>query len=695
MRIVATAALTLLAATALMPPLEGAGGGVAAAQTPPSQAALQGPVPFPQPKSMATVQPIRVPYAELMQVKALPAYGEPDWVAALVQQGKLPPVAQRLPREPIVEDMRYTSSGPGQYGGVLRHVSGGRPQGWNWAAGQTQGTGTLDELLQPCLVATGPMWQLTPDRIEPLPDLATSWQWSEDGHQLTMDLLRGARWSDGHPFTADDVMFFWEDNVSDPNVPARVQPGVYGEGTKLEKLDDFTIRWTFPEARPIANLYKMGFGGICPGPAHILRPLHPRHNQAATYDSYVRSLSPERLPWVTMGAWSVVEYRPDQIIVLRRNPYYYKVDERGRQLPYLDEVQFKLSTWADRTVQTVAGNADYDNLENPTLYLETLRKAQDPRFPATLYWGPRSLAWHVALNLSTTCGVTNERDRALRDLNRRAEFRRAVTQALDRDAMGQALVRGPFAAPFAGGIHPETDVSSAEATVYYPYHPATSRALLAQLGFTEKTADGWLKWPSGPLAGQPLEVVLTYGIQRPTDPALADAAINMLREVGVKVVANQVPLNVNAVRDSCRWDWILDRDTPVWQAPITSLDFLAPLARNVPPWHQGTKERAQELLPFEPALIDLVKRIRTEGDTRARTALFAEYQRVFTTNVYSVGLVSAAGAIVVSKRLQNVPPGTPILAYQWGEVGVMRERLWTKPEDRGAELFAGRLPGID
>jgi len=156
-----------------------------------------------------------------------------------------------------------------------------------------------------------------------------------------------------------------------------------------------------------------------------------------------------------------------------------------------------------------------------------------------------------------------------------------------------------------------------------------------------------------------------------------------------------VPLNVNAVRDSCKWDWLLDRGLPVWQEPIISLDFLAPLSRNVPQWHQGTKDRAQDLLAFEPKLIDLVKRIRVENDTAKRVGLFAEYNRTFTENVYDIGLITAAGAIVVSKRLQNIPPGTPVLAYQWGEVGVMRERLWSKKEDQLPELLPNRLPGID
>ena len=64
-----------------------------------------------------------------------------------------------------------------------------------------------------------------------------------------------------------------------------------------------------------------------------------------------------------MGAWVVVEHRPDDIVVLRRNPYYWKVDEAGQQLPYLDEMHYRLSTWGDRDVQAVAGTGDFSNLE--------------------------------------------------------------------------------------------------------------------------------------------------------------------------------------------------------------------------------------------------------------------------------------------------------------------------------------------
>ena len=81
----------------------------------------------------------------------------------------------------------------------------------------------------------------------------------------------------------------------------------------------------------------------------------------------------------TLGAWVVVEHRPDDIVVLRRNPYYWKVDEAGNQLPYMHEMHYRLSTWGDRDVQAVAGTGDFSNLEQAENYVEALKKAAECR----------------------------------------------------------------------------------------------------------------------------------------------------------------------------------------------------------------------------------------------------------------------------------------------------------------------------
>ncbi|MCX5497711.1 ABC transporter substrate-binding protein [Kaistia dalseonensis] len=653
--------------------------------------------PVPVGKSLQKGDRTQIEYDKLMQWKALPSYSEPAWVTDLVTAGKLPPIKDRLPPVPLVVDTASVE-GTGVYGGVLRHVSGARPQGWNWMAGNVMAWGGVEEIVDQCLVRVGPIWMLKGEKSEPLPQLAKSWEWSADGHALTMHLIEGAKWSDGQPFSADDVMFMWDDNISDPKVPAWGRPDAFGVGTTLEKVDDNTVRWHFKDAFPAATLYQMGYQKLCPGPAHILKPLHPKYNKDATYDSYINALKPEKTPWVSMGPWTVTDYKPDQIMVMRRNPYFYEVDEKGNQLPYLDEIQYKLSTWEDRTIQTVAGSADYANMEDPSIYLESLKQAQKPDFPNKIIWGARALDWKIDLNLSDVCGVNSDRDKAMRELNRNVDFRRIMTQVVDREALGQSLVRGPFITPYAGGMHQETDFGKPEMVVYYPYDIEGAKAALAKMGFKDTDGDGIVNWPAGgPLAGKNLDINLLYTTLYTTDQNIAQSLVTMFREAGVNLVLQPNSAEVLPVVQSCGWDWWLHRDDKTFQAPVLNLEQLAPVAWGAPYRHLGTSTTPQNLLPFEKDLLAIVAKVRTEPDPAKRSELFREYNKISTENIYSIGLIEVPGAIIVNKRFNNVPPGTPILSYAWGEEGSMRERFWVPTDLQGQvpELAPKTLPGIN
>ena len=143
----------------------------------------------------------------------------------------------------------------------------------------------------------------------------------------------------------------------------------------------------------------MAYGGFCPLPAHILKPEHPKYSDN-TYDEYTNAFPPDYLNFPVMGAWVPVAYRSDDIIILRRNPYYWKVDEAGNQLPYLDELTYKLSTWADRDVQAVAGTGDFSNLEQAESYVEALKRSADPAAPARLAFGARTIGYSINMNYS-------------------------------------------------------------------------------------------------------------------------------------------------------------------------------------------------------------------------------------------------------------------------------------------------------
>jgi len=644
---------------------------------------LAGPEPLPRVPALPGAEVDRVPRDALMSIEPLDSYGEPDWVRALVDNGQLPPVADRLPDAPIVLQTGAAPDGDDRYGGVFRHVSGARPQGWNWSAGQHQGYFGINMTHQECLVNTAGLFLIDGSDQEPLPNLATSWEWSEDGHQLTMHLIEGAKWSDGDPFDAEDVTFFWDHNVMDPRVAAKMGPNSLGDGTTLEKVDDHTVRFTFAAPFPVAQLYNLAYPNFCPGPSHLLKEHHPTFNDQASYDDYQTAFPPERIPWVTMGPWSTVSYKPDQMLVARRNPYYFKVDQDGNQLPYLDEVRWQLSSKQDRDIQTIAGNADYTNFSDPSSYSEAISVSQKDGAPFSLTWGSRAFDWRVDMNLSTTCGADTDEDMARRELFRSFDFRRAVSQAVDRQALGQALVRGPFTAPTPGGIHPESTQIDGEASVYYPYAPETSKTLLARLGFEDTDGNGILNWTDGPLAGQDLALNLHFTTYRTTDATLADGVVSMLREVGVRLVPRPLSDYVAVVRDTCDWDLAVERGTREYEVPITNLSALAPLNTSGPEWHRGTPERPQDLLPFEEEIVAIARQVQTERDGAKRVELLTELQRLFTGNIYNVGLITATSAIAISDRFENVIPGTPGLSYQFGELNIMRERLWISADRRG------------
>ena len=104
-------------------------------------------------------------------------------------------------------------------------------------------------------------------------------------------------------------------------------------------------------------------------------------------------------------------------------------------------MQYRLSTWGDRDIQAVAGTGDFSNLEQAENYVESLKKAADPASPAKLAFGPRTIGYSLYPNLSGNgWGEPDARGQAVRDLNRNADFRMAISYALDRQRLGDSLV---------------------------------------------------------------------------------------------------------------------------------------------------------------------------------------------------------------------------------------------------------------
>jgi peptide/nickel transport system substrate-binding protein len=640
-----------------------------------------------------------VPRDSILEYKALPEYHEPDWVTEkFVKAGKLPPVAERLPKEPLVFKTGNMPDGLGVYGDTMRHVIGGRPEGWNYSAGQTQGWGGIDIEMSECLTRTAPLYQVEAKDVEPLPNLAKSWEWSEDGHKLTMHLIEGAKWSDGVPFSSEDVMFYWDDNVVDPNVSPLngATPETFGEGTTLKAIDANTVEWTFKDAFPRQYLYSMAYGTFCPGPAHILKTKHPKYAKGFTYDQYKNGFPPEYMNIPIMGAWVPVEYRPDDIIVMRRNPYYWKVDEAGNQLPYLNELHYKLSTWADRDVQAIAGSGDFSNLEQPENFVESLKRAAQDTAPARLAFGARLIGYNLYMNFSGNgWGEPDERGQAVRELNRNEDFRKAITMAVDRKKIGESLVKGPFTTIYPGGLSSGTSFYDRQSTVYYPFDLEGAKALLEKAGLKDTDGNGFVNYPADKLGGKDVEVVLLVTSDYNTDKNLAEGVVGQMEQLGIRVVLNSLDgKQRDAANYGGRWDWMVLRNGAELSSVVQNTPQLAATGPRTSWNHRVPEGGKLDLMPFEQELVDIVNKFIASSDNDERTDLMKQYQKVATTNVNSVGLTEYPGALVVNKRFSNIPVGAPIFMFNWAEDTIIRERVFVAADKQGDyELFPQQLPG--
>ena len=642
----------------------------------------------------ATVE--RMAISDMVTYMAMDEYHEPEWVTALVEAGELPPVADRLPKEPKVILAAGMSDGIGIYGDVWRDFSACPTAGWNNGAGVSSGWFGIEAMSfnYQALVKTGPLYRANQD-IEPFPNLAKSWEWNEDGTQLTMHLIEGAKWSDGAPFTADDVMFTWEDLISDPNV---VRMGgikadtfsLNGELSTLEKVDDYTIRWTFAEAYPYHLFYHMDEGDFNVSPAHVLKDVHPKYDSSMDYKSFENVLPPDRLPAVTMGPWVPVEYKTDELLIMRRNPYFWTVDEEGNQLPYIDEAVYqKGPSGVGRTLCTLAGGCDHTNLENPSSeYVEALKRAQEPDAKFIMNWGPEDLVFNLELNQSEGLGVNGDRDVTVRTLFREDKFRQAVSHALDRDGIAQSLIRGPLIRGFQGGLFPGSPEYDPESVVYYPYNPDRSKELLAELGLEDTDNNGILNFPGG---GEDVVVGLNTSQDAAESQSVGDQISAMLAAVGIKVNARPITSQVaDQLNTSGEWDMRVYRSAD-FLLPFTRCNNLAPLTKQTPGWNrEGDTPRV--LRDWEQEMVDLITAYCKERDPETRKQLINEYNYLFTLHNYTIGTMITRKGLAVASRFMNVPGGTPPFMYTWVEDAIMSEAIWTPADLHEPQVRPETIP---
>jgi len=482
-------------------------------------------------------------------------------------------------------------------------------------------------------------------------------------------------------------MFTWDGYIQDPNVNAPRGADAWswdGKPATLEKVDDFTIKFTFPVSKPYDAFYLMNEGNFDVMPAHQLKSLHPKWSEAnpkPSYKDFTNALAPSALPLVTMGPWAITEYKTDELMIMRRNPYYWKVDEDGNQLPYMDEVQFRKGpSGIGRDLCTIAGDCDHTNLENPSSFVESMTKAQDPAAKYAITWGPETLGYSISFNYSTDLGVSGDRDKAVRELMRDLRFRQALSYATDRDGIAQSIMKGPFLRGWAGGLYPGAPDFDKDSVVYYPFDVESAKTLLDQMGLKDTNNDGVREWTSGPMSGQPVVLQLLASADAKETQSVAEAVVNQWGAVGIKinmkVIDSQTATDTHA---SATWDMFVDRNGQEFALPFTNPTALAPITKNFN-WHREG-EKPREMLDFEKQLADIVNKYRSTFDTEGRKDLMKQYNKIFTQNVFNLGVFVGRYGLGLAKRSKNVADGLPVFLYTWVEEAVLLDTIWS-PADQ-------------
>ncbi|MBZ0301263.1 MAG: ABC transporter substrate-binding protein [Anaerolineae bacterium] len=667
-----------------------------------AQAEVAPPIPYPDPNELGVGggEVNRLPIDQIVTYKALPEYHQAPWLDQFVASGELPPVEERLPKEPQVYLTSGMKDGIGVYGDLWRGFSACPTAGYNDMAGTTMGWFGIESYTSRygALVKTGPLFRADQDIIL-MPEIAKSWEWSDDGMQLTMNLIEGAKWSDGVPFTADDVMFVWEGYVLDDNVAAPRHQDAWswdGKPATLEKVDDYTIRFTFPVSKPLDAFYLMNEDNFHVMPAHQLKSLHPKWSEAdpkPSYRDFADALKPDDLPLVTMGPWVITEYKTDELMIMRRNPYYWKVDEAGNQLPYMDEIQYRKGpSGIGRDLCTIAGDCDHMNLENPSTFVEAMTQAQAPEATYNVSWGPETLGYYVQFNFALNFGVDGDRDVALRELFRDLRFRQAMSYASDRDGIAQSIMRGPFLRGWAGGLYPGAPDFDKESVVYYPYDVASANALLDEIGLMDTNGDGVREWTEGPMAGEPVVIQLLASQDAKETQSVAEALVNQWAAVGIQVNMRIMDSATNTeVNNAGTWDAQVSRGGQAFALPFTNVTTLAPITKIGLNWHREG-DQPREMLDFEQQLVDIVNQYRTTYDAAGRKELMRQYNQIFTENVYDLGIFVGRYGLGTAKRVKNIPDGTPVFMYTWVEDAVLLDMLWTPVDEQLPQNHPDTIP---
>jgi len=531
-------------------------------------------------------------------------------------------------------DLLHTSGRPGRPGGRLVAALRSEPKTLNPVTAVDQASRDVIGRLSADLIHIDRETQKT------VPALAKSWTVSADGRHYTLELRRGLRFSDGHPFDADDVLFSFACYLDERNAsPERDQFIVGGKPLAVRKLDAYRVAVDLEQ--PYAAAERL-FDSVAMLPRHLLGRAEQEGRLAQAW-----GVGTAGAEMAGLGPFRLKSYAPGDRLVLEKNPYFWKVDASGRALPYLDEVVFLLVPSDDaQVIRFKAGETDVvSRLAAANFSLLAADPAAARYRLADL--GPGLEYSFLFFNLNDLAPGTLPEVARKQAWFKQVAFRRAISAAVDRAGIVRLVYEGR-ASPLATHVTPGNKLWISAAVPRPTRSLARARELLAGARFT---------WRAGRLVdpdGAPVEFTIVTSAANAARVQMATIIQDDLRELGIQ--AQVVPLESRAV---------LDRVTRTrdYEAALMSL-----VSGDVDPtsemgvwltsgpthlWRLGATRPPE---PWEAEIDALMQRQLVTLDVRERKRAYDRVQELVAANLPIVPLVSPDVLVGAKAGLGNFRP---------------------------------------
>jgi ABC-type transport system substrate-binding protein len=584
------------------------------------------------------------PTPKTAETRAAGAKGsEAPQLAELVKSGGLPPVAERLPEEPLVVQ---PTAAVGVYGGTWKTMIDG-PEDVSW----------LDRT-----AGYEPLVRWNPDFTEIIANVAASYESNAEGTEYTFKLRTGMKWSDGEPFTVEDLMF--TRNEVDNHA-------ILGNGTDdvvVEKVADDTAKYILKEPNALF-LQEWAANSVDLMPKHYLKQFHPDYedkiaelNEPEISDTFeTKAAAWENPDLPSIYPWVLAEELSGGKMTLERNPYYWKTDPEGSQLPYIDKIEYSLVANPEVMVLRIAdGEVDmHVRHVNTPVNKPVLAKAAEE--------GGYEFFDAVPANMNTMVIGLNfcVQNKNLEEVFNNLDFRIGLSHAINREE----IITGVYqrtGKPWQAAPRPESQLYHEKlATQYTEYNVETANQHLDQAGYTERDSNGFRLGPNGKKISFPisvkaeeanmvaaLEIVRNnwkeVGIEMRVD--VLDSTLKFEREVANKHVAS------THTGDGGMNDAYLD---PRWYLPMQPFEskFALPWAM----WYdtngeEGTEPPDTEAGRHAKAQFDLYDQIKSTTDPAQQQSLMMQLLDISAEAFWAIGLSLPDGGYgIVGNDFHNVP----------------------------------------